>query len=142
MLLTVSRLRGEVTALDENALLSTPPPDAGEMPLVTTDVAERSRSHDGFERSQDRDTEFVNGTGNVTEGMCQCQPACPDDESETPDDCPWNRTVVRPDCLCCPVKVCARQAAEACNFNRLPCDEELGLRCDNDTNTCSGNYSR
>ncbi|XP_042895339.1 uncharacterized protein [Parasteatoda tepidariorum] len=67
-----------------------------------------------------------------TEGKCVCN------EPKiifNPSNCVGGRTLSDPKCPC--RSICARQAGESCSPEE-PCDEEFGLKCNLQTNTCHG----
>jgi hypothetical protein len=62
---------------------------------------------------------------------CVCDPLC----APVADGCA--KTVARADCDCC--QVCAvGNAGEKCHDVTAPCDEALGLECDDDLKICKG----
>ncbi|GFT50752.1 IGFBP N-terminal domain-containing protein [Nephila pilipes] len=65
------------------------------------------------------------------EGPCLC------DEPKVVVSCVGDRTLPDPNCPC--RATCARQSGESCSPGE-PCDEEFGLRCNLQNNTCHGEY--
>ncbi|GFW97717.1 IGFBP N-terminal domain-containing protein [Trichonephila clavipes] len=65
------------------------------------------------------------------EGPCLC------DEHKVVVSCEGDRTLPDPNCPC--RATCARQSGESCSPGE-PCDEEFGLRCNLQNNTCHGEY--
>lgn len=63
----------------------------------------------------------------VLDGGCPCGPSF--------SQCVGGRTVADPTCPC--REVCARQSGQACSPGE-PCDEEFGLHCNPQNNTCTG----
>lgn len=63
---------------------------------------------------------------------------CPCNERGTsldPSECVGGRTAADPNCPC--REVCARQSGQSCSPGE-PCDEEFGLHCNPQNNTCTG----
>lgn len=52
-----------------------------------------------------------------------------------PSECVGGRTAADPNCPC--REVCARQTGQSCSLEE-PCDEEFGLHCNLQNNTCTG----
>lgn len=66
------------------------------------------------------------------EGGCPCNER---GTSLDPSECVGGRTAADPNCPC--REVCARQSGQSCSPGE-PCDEEFGLHCNPQNNTCTG----
>lgn len=128
----------EMTKSNEDQMISTVPPTT---PEEESKSDNNSLSND-LEDIQSMTTvipdDSLESTSFRKQKQMNLEGGCPCNERGTsldPSECVGGRTAADPNCPC--REVCARQSGQSCSPGE-PCDEEFGLHCNPQNNTCTG----